>query len=266
MRNLLKSLGIYFLAVAIPRVALFANNFTIPAPEWGWLNFNPWNAMGLLFALGLGLGVYVFSYYASKAAPRTDTEKAKESDNSQKKAYIRRRNKDISQRKATAMMANGAAILFALADSIFNMAEVSEMAIERSQIVSLVQPIPTREVVFVAVWIFGLFPTIGSLVAGLVLAGVERIPDINDGYNQKKQQKPKKKVSPGSLSSTPTVRTNGNGHRPKVKRNANGKKGQFLATYAGMARTDIDVQEIATDYEVDERTVYRWLNTLEGKS
>ena len=53
--------------------------------------------------------MYVFSYYASKAAPRMEIETAKESDNNQRKAHLRRRNKVINQRKATAWMANGAA-------------------------------------------------------------------------------------------------------------------------------------------------------------
>lgn len=250
--------------VALPRVAIFANRFTVPGPQ-GW-PFNPWDALGVLFALGLGLSIYTFSYFSSMA--EVDEDEEEEKGWSDLTPYQKGKRRLRRKKEVAAARARVGGILFAVFDGLFNLAEVSSVAIANEDIVSLTWPRNSDWIALVAVWIFGLAPTLASFIAGWVRAAVEKVPERKDkdepltklyrsimGWLAGKfDTKPKRKH-------TPTTRAKK--ARSKKKSNSRTKYPEFKGMMAGKTRDDVSAPEIADKLGVSNKTIYRYLNRLE---
>lgn len=267
MRFLLRTLGLYFILVAMPRVAIFSNRFTVPGPE-GWL-FNPYDALGILFAIGLGLSIYTFSYFASLNAVKDDEweDEIPPGDMTlQQRAAKRRRDRKLRDRETASKRALYAAYLFAAIDGLFNLAEVSSVAIISGAINDIFSPVGNDVISLIAVWVFALVPTFASFIAGWVTAAVDKIPEKPvsrtsvrgiiktwvAGTQKIREITPKK--LPETTKKLPETGKNGKN---------TSKYPAFLWTVGNGTRDETDIPGLAQKLGVSTRTVYRYFDKLE---
>lgn len=244
MYLLLRFLPLYFIMVALPRVALFANRF-VPSSPGGWVA-NPYDLLGILFATGLGLGVYVASYYTTN-----DVEEDPEGfdydqlTSAQKRSHDKRLQKR-SLKKRVARRAIIVGIVFALLDSLFNVAEVALIARQRGYIQSLVEPSNGDWISLATVWAFGLIPTIASFLSGWLVSSVDQVPGLG------------KSTSKVSIP-IPAVRQAEPAQNNKAEPKENNKAKSVAVDINGMS-----VEQIMERYGVSQRTAYRWVAKRKG--
>lgn len=281
MERMLRLLGVYFILVALPRVAVFANRFVPTAPE-GW-SVNPYQILGIFFALGLGLGVYVMTYFAASLSKKFQEEDVDEMSPKKRKEYERKL--EIYQRQQiVAERARIGAFVFALLDSLFNLAEVASVAVAGGYIASIVRPVNGDIINLLAVWGFGLIPTFASALAGWVVSAVDQVPpqyrggegrELFIGKDNSKPAPPREVYTPQEPVSTYvpdnssfqlSKPTNHRGARIRL-----GKK-QFLQDYhsgdlakfmAERGIQDLNAQALQTIYGTSERNAYRWLEEIQ---
>lgn len=283
MELLLRLLGFYFIMVALPRVAVFANRF-IPVTPDGW-GFNPFVLLGVLFAIGLSFGVYAMTYFAASIPKELEKQDVTSLSPAKKKEYLYKKEVYESQVKV-AKRAFIAMIAFALLDSVFNLAEVASVAAQGGYIVSVFQPVNRDLVSLGAVWAFGLFPTFAAALAGWVVSSLDQVPPEYRGGKGRalffgKPKKQKKTSAPRSVSAPPmqpdvsdivytesefevAEPTENRGARIKLK------KSDFLEDWhSGKIQSYLDehglelVPSLVSDlYGCSIRTAYRWLDDI----
>jgi uncharacterized membrane protein len=252
--QLLRVLPLYFILIVLPRVALHTNKYTLPGnPNWP---FNFYDILGVLFALGLGTGVYIFSYY-STLTRGYEKEEITEAMTANQKGSVKRKNREIVTRATAARRATIAAYLFAILDSMFNLAEVLSVAVATGILTSPTTPgVGENYLTLFSVYVFGIFPTVAIFVAGWVRSALDQIPGFEVGLNiLGKRRTVTKSVTPKE--------------KPKVKKQSKPRsedKQEFLAwaraegltTETARARKD----EIMGRFNVKTRSFYRWTEEI----
>lgn len=136
IRRLPTILAAAFIVITLTRVAEFAAD----RMRAGW--------PGWVFSIGLGAGVYMAAYWTRDSI--TIREDGKED----------RRSKSVKEWAWLAL------IMFVLADSLFNLAEVWQS----------VQPPAGDWLMIVATGLYGLFPTVAAAILGALQGHIDRLP------------------------------------------------------------------------------------------
>lgn len=265
MERLLRTLGLFFILVTLPRVAIFANRF-VPENPWDWW-VNPFGALGLLFAIGLGVGVYVTAYYAA-SAPTVDNDdiKPEEMTRHQRTRYEKKKQV-LDARYAVAKRALLVGIAFAILDSLFNLAEVGYAAQQRGMIEGLFRG---ELILVLAVWAFGLFPTFASAISAWMVSSLDKVPSQYRGSKAEalpiigKVIRKDKPVATPEPSEEEQPNTEPTLSSKQIKANFindynSGKLGKYLEDNG----LEFTAGEIETLYGVSERTAYRYLKLVQ---
>lgn len=273
MYSLLRLLPFYFIFVALPRVAIYANRFTIPGPEW--LQWNPYNILGILFAIGLGTGVMVMSYFSNMGRSDADlyrNNRDLQEMSAQQQAAWRRKVAEGKALKIAARRAATAAVVFAILDGLFNLAEVASVAIDTGHIQGIVSPANGNIVGLISVWAFGLVPTFSSFMTAWVMGAVDRTSEIKAKASSMTWKQVLVALFAGDQAQTAQVAST-TARRTTRRKKSGGKKNakaRFMQdvsqTKATIADLRANVDEIVREYGASKRTVFRWIAEVENNA